>query len=151
MKSKNRSVVRPGAYYAPQVSVPTQKQIDYYDGLLAAIQKNGLGDGSTFSKANKVAITQSINLMRMILKKNNINHWTGEPMKEGDPGYVKAYNAFSFVHVCYCENCQHYQQEKRDSGRHPGGVGSCELLDKPVKTTDFCSWSMAKMEGADDE
>lgn len=152
---RNRRVaINPGAYTAASVRNPSQKQIEYYDLLLASMEKNGLGEGLLLSKANTASITSSINIMKDVLRKNNINWSTGEKWKEGDKHYVKAYNLFSYVHVCYCENCEHYVKEKNHSPHNIGGLGYCSRLSDigriEVKMTDFCSYGKPRKEDADD-
>lgn len=154
VRERNRRVaINPGAYTAPTAKAPTQKQIEYYDLLLAAMEKNALGEGLLLSKANTAAITSSINIMKDVLRKNNINWSTGEKWKEGDPYFVKAYNLYSYVHVCYCEHCEHYAKEKNNSPRSPGGLGTCRRLQDvgrvEVKMTDFCSYGKPRKEEAD--
>lgn len=155
MKSKNRSVVRPEAYYNPTPKQPTQRQIEYYDGLLAVIKANGLGDGSTFSKKDAHLINQSIKLMKAILRKNNINSFTGEKMKPGDTGFVRAYSLYSYVHVCYCVNCEYYDEKVKPTPRNGNnGMGICRRLaaigEVKVRDTDFCSKGTAREEEAEE-
>ena len=84
------------AYQPQKTNIATEKQINYFDRLMAMAKENGLLNEKLEQVLKRNARTKKgfshgITALKTILSKANIDIMTGERLPEDSPFYIKTY------------------------------------------------------------